>query len=278
LFAVSQTPSVEAREQGQTSVFSPHEQVLTYEVYAGGINAVRAELNIEYKDDNQYRVFMTARTQKLLGKLVPWNGSFESYGWQMKDGSHKPKIHESISVWEDEKEIKTYSYNKDGTFGGLKIVEEGVDKSPEVLEDELVDQTVDALTAALYVMEDVGSGQNCEGSSEVFDGKRRFKMNFNHEEEVTLSSTKYNIYEGDATICTVEVEPVAGKWHKKPRGWISIQEQGRDKGTMPTVWMAKVVDGSPAVPVKMRIKTDYGTLFMHLVRYENGDTVLAGKK
>lgn len=51
---------------------------------------------------------------------------------------------------------------------------------------------------------------------------------------------------------------------------MSIQEQSRENGSLPTVWMAKMTEDAPAVPVKIRVKTDYGTLFMHLVRYENG--------
>ena len=56
-----------------------------------------------------------------------------------------------------------------------------------------------------------------------------------------------------------------------PRGWLSIQEQGRSKGSLPTIWLAKIDKDGPAVPVKLRLKTDYGTLFSHLIDYKNGD-------
>ena len=90
-----------------------------------------------------------------------------------------------------------------------------------------------------------------------------------------MKSSGYNLYEGSAEKCTVEVRPVAGRWHEKPRGWMSIQEQGREKGMLPTVWMAKMNENGPAVPVTVRVKTDYGTLFMHLVKYQSGDQVIA---
>jgi len=202
-----------------------------------------------------------------LGKLVPWHGSFETYGWA-KDKSDKPEQHQSISVWRDEEEIKTYSYGKDGKFKSLTITEDSIDKSPKDLPQDLVDQSTDAMTAALQAMKEVAAGQKCEGSSEVFDGKRRFTMKFTHVEDVELKRTRYNIYEGSASKCIVEVLPLTGAWHKKPRGWLSIQEQGRDKGTMPTLWLAKVIEGAPAIPVKMQIKTNYGTLFMHMTKHE----------
>src|SRR5690606_14417519 len=80
----------------------------------------------------------------------------------------------------------------------------------------------------------------------------------------------YNLYSGPAKRCTIEVQPAGGKWHDKPRGWFSIQEQGRNKGTMPTIWVASITPDMPAVPVKVMVKTDYGTLFLHLVGYEGG--------
>ena len=79
---------------------------------------------------------------------------------------------------------------------------------------------------------------------------------------------------GPAVACTVEVKPIAGKWHEKPRGWMSIQEQGREKGTMPTVWFAQMAAGEPAVPVKIRVKTEYGALFMHLTSYQGAGHTL----
>jgi Protein of unknown function (DUF3108) len=108
----------------------------------------------------------------------------------------------------------------------------------------------------------------CAGKSAVFDGRRRFDLIFRHVQNVDLSKNNYNVYEGKAAECTVEVKPTGGDWHVKPRGWMSIQEQGRERGTMPTLWMAQISDKGAAVPVKIRVKTEHGTLFMHLVGYE----------
>lgn len=252
-------------------------QKLYYQLYIGGINAVEAELDLQISDkQDRYRLFLDAKTRGFLGKLVPWSGSFETYGWTLKDGSDTPEQHESISIWREEEEIKTYSYGKDGTFKDYKLTEEGKDKTRE-LNEELVQGTTDAMTAAFAVMRAVGEKGTCEGSSEVFDGKRRFKLVFNHDADEELKKTSYNAYSGITARCVVEVVPMGGRWHKKPRGWLSIQEQGRAKGTLPTLWLAAMDDGKPAVPVKMRIKTDYGTLFMHMKKYESGDSIISAK-
>lgn len=246
-------------------------QKMTYEVYAGGINAVTAELGVSLKQEDRYSLALEAETKGFLGKIVPWTGLFETYGWLLDDGSELPELHRSTAIFRGEKDLKEYRYNRDGSFESFKIIEAGQDKTPSSLNPDLVQGTTDALTATLTVMENIMTEGNCEGSSEVFDGKRRFELIFNHQADVVISPTNYNIYKGPAVQCSVEVKPLAGKWHEKPRGWMSIQEQGRDKGTLPTVWLASLDEDGPAVPVKVRVKTNYGTLFMHLVSYENED-------
>lgn len=248
-----------------------HEQKMVYEVYAGGINAVTAEMDVAYDPKDRYHLSLAARTKGFLGKLVPWSGVFETKGWRKKDGTDVPEQHRSSAIWKDEEEIKEYNYGEDGSFKSLRVIEKGKDKS-EKIDDELTQGTTDALTATLEVMQAVAKGGGCEGSSEVFDGDRRFELVFVHEAEEMLEETKYNVYSGPAVRCTVEVRPISGKWHTKPRGWLSIQEQGREKGLLPTVWLAKIDQrGGPAVPVKVRVKTDYGTLFSHLIAYKNGE-------
>lgn len=242
-------------------------QKMTYEVYAGGIDAVTAEFDIDYNSKDRYSMMLAAQTRGFLGKLVPWHGTFETSGWRLKE-EDRPEMHKSVAVWKDEEELKEYSYGKDGSFKGLRVVEKGEDKSEKV-DDELTQGTVDALTATLEMMKQIAAGGDCSAASEVFDGDRRFELIFRHEEEEVLEATDYNVYSGPATKCTVEVKPISGRWHSKPRGWLSIQEQGREKGLLPTIWMAKIDENGPAVPVKVRIKTDYGTLFSHLIGYKS---------
>ncbi len=233
---------------------------------------------MEIKPQDRYSLTLFAKTRGFLGSVAPWFGTFESHGWGSTKGDYRPEQHKSVSTWRDEKEIKDYAYGKDGKF--IKITIDDHDKPPEVkdIEKEITDGTTDALTAALLVLENYNKTGTCEGSSKVFDGKRSFEQKFVHEENVELTSSKYNIYDGPAAKCTVEVIPHKGKWHEKPRGWMSIQEQGRERGTMPTMWVASLEDGAPAVPVKIFVKTAYGSLFMHLAEYESDGQILVAEK
>ncbi len=246
---------------------------MIYDVYAGGFHAVEAQLDVDFSKKERYSLIMSAHTRGFLGSVAPWNGTFESHGWVLEGNDYRPETHKSTATWRDEIETKEYKYNKDRSFKGLLITDHDRPTYKKEVADELTQGTTDILTATLLAMRAISNGNDCQGTSEVFDGKRRFKLKFVHKEYETLTASRYNIYEGESTKCTVEVEPLSGAWHKKPRGWLSIQEQGRDKGMMPTVWMAKMNKDGPAVPIKILVKTQYGALYMHLTEYRNGDNV-----
>ena len=253
---------------------TPQTQTMFYDVYAGGIHAVKVELDVSYEKEDRYNVKMGARTTGFLENLVPWRGTFETYGWRMGKDGDRPELHRSTATWRGEEELKEYTYGRDGSFKSLKVIEANEDKSPESLDPALVKDSIDVLTSMLEVMQNVQNNGKCEGVSEIFDGKRRFELTFKHEMDEVLIPTDYNVYDGVTARCQVEVKPMTGEWHQKPRGWLSIQEQGRQEGSLPTVWFAKVTDDMPAVPVKIRVKTEYGTMFMHLTEYRNGSRII----
>lgn len=248
---------------------------MTYEVYAGGINAVTANLDVDISSKkDRYSLMLSAFTKGFLGSLVPWSGTFETRGWTLKDNAGQPEVHRSVANWRDEEEVKEYSYDRQGRFVGYSIADPENDGTPRVPDDELVQGTIDILTATMRVMNTVGDGGSCAGTADIFDGERRFKMDFRFEDHEELQASRYNVYQGPSQRCVVEITPVAGRWHEKPRGWLSIQEQGRQKGSLPTIWFAKIDPNGPAVPVKIRIKTEYGGMFMHLVNYSDGQSIV----
>lgn len=254
-------------------------QKMQYDVYAGGFHVVEAHLDSDLKKPGRYYLELGAKTRGFLGDIAPWHGVFKTDGWHdAQAGSARPEVHQSITTWRDEEEIKTYKYGKDGVFKEYTIKDPENDGSPRPVSPELTQGTTDALSATFHVMEKIAANGSCTGSDEVFDGKRRYTMIFKEVKRVELTANEYNVYAGPAVECTVEVKPGAGKWHEKPRGWMSIQEQGRERGTMPTVWFASLQEGGPAVPVKVRVKTDYGALLMHLTGYDNGVKHLAMKQ
>jgi hypothetical protein len=249
----------------------PFTQKMTYQVYAGGIDALTAEVGITYNADATYRVELSAWTHGFLARLAPWSGSFLTTGVKA-GGRNLVRRHKSVAIWRNEPETKVYTYDE-GVFSGIRITEKGKDKTPKKIPPELTQGTTDVLTAALTALESAGTGKACDAAADIYDGKRRYTLTFRDLGHELLGATPYNIYGGDAEICEAEVTPGPGDWPKKPRGWLSIQEQGRLKGSLPTMWVARLDPRGPAIPVKIRVRTDYGTLLMHLSAYQSGSRV-----
>jgi hypothetical protein len=211
---------------------------------------------------------------------VPWKGSFDSNGWIESHGIKTefiPRLHRSTATWRGDQEQKEYKYTKETGFTGLTVTENGKTKT-EKSDPALTKGTTDALSAALAVFQKVAENGDCNGTDDVFDGKRRFKQVFRDDGTEQLMNSKYNRFKGEARRCMVEVVPDGGEWHKKPRGWMSIQEQGRAAGALPTLWLAQLNKGGPAIPVKIRLKTSYGTLFLHLAEYTDNAKIEPEKK
>lgn len=243
---------------------SAQEYKMTYDVYASGFHVLEASMDMDIQSNEKYKTTIFTATRGFLKNLAPWQGTFYAEGVIKKAGYFQPTLHKSVAIWQGEEEVKEYKYKQDGTFLAFSKVEEGVDKTPTDLNSDLWNNTTDILSAMLNTLAAIDNQNACTGTAEIFDGKRRFELSFNPLEKVALKSSRYNTFEGDAFKCTAEVKPKGGRWHKKPRGWLSIQEQGREKGKLPTIWMGKPAGLDRYVPVKLLVKTTYGTLFLHL--------------
>ncbi len=260
-------------------------QTMVYDVYAGGIHVLEATVVIKTAaPGGKYSITLDAKTFGFLAKLVPWKGIFESGGRVKKNNVLSPEYHRSTAWWRDEYERKDYKYGPNGRFLGLSVTEKKGDEIVKKNQKEkldtktLADGTTDALSGTLEVLMKIGVGEKCENKSEIFDGKRRFRQTFSDKGTDDLKNSSYNVFKGPARICEVEVHPVAGAWSKKPRGWMSVQEQGRQSGALPTLWAGIMTENALAAPVKIRIKTTYGTLMMHLAEYRAGDAVMVAQK
>ena len=158
-------------------------QTAEYNVYAGGIHALEVNMVNDLQSQERYEVNMTAETHGILGKLAPWSGSFSTSGW--KGDIYKPEQHQSVATWRGEEETKTYRYKKDGSFESYKVIEEGKDKTPKESRLRIhTANTTDILTAAMNTMRDISAGQSCDSTTEIFDGKRRFKLHFKKKQDV----------------------------------------------------------------------------------------------
>ena len=232
---------------------------LTYDVYAGGFQAMEAKLSFSGAKKT-YEIKFDAKTKGTIGKLFPWRGIYETEG--TAGSKTTPRSSEAISVWDGESKKVAMKYDRKGN-----IISRKINGKNEVIQNknELSKDTVDMLTATLIMLQSVERKSTCNGKVPVFDGKRRFNINFKEDGKVTLKPSKYSIFSGEAMRCVVTVEPVAGfKERDKKRGWLAVQEHSKSNKSLPTLFVARRNSHEPYVPVRMEIKSSYGAVIAHL--------------
>lgn len=232
---------------------------VTYGLYASGFNVVDIQGTYNIGSD-EYDLNMDLKTTGLLGKLAPWSGVIHSQGVKTSE-KIIPARHSFANTWRDDTQKTTFMFGDNGELKSQTRVDENGKVTNDMPTSEVYEgNPVDMLSALFQIM----NQKSCKGKVSAFDKKRRFNMVFKPQETVSFQKTKYSIFEGDAEMCTVEIVPVAGKWRDKPRGWMSIQEQAKNNGQLPRLWFGHVRDDMPKIPVRFQIKTNYGTMIMHL--------------
>jgi hypothetical protein len=244
-------------------VYADQSQTAHYSLFAHGAHALDSTLIITQNlEQSTYHMHVDVRTYGILANLAPWSGFFETKG-HIEKTDFWPDSYQSQSQWKEDTEQKAMLY-KNHKLINLKSAENNIDKPKDLPDPKITKNSKDGLSAVLTMLSSAAATQECRGKSKVFDGKRSFFLEFKPQGKVIFEKTRYNIYQGNALECIVEITPDQGKWHDKPRGWLAIQEQGRKHGLLPTIWIAQVKKDAPFIPVQARVKTNYGTLFLHL--------------
>lgn len=234
-------------------------ETLKYAVYASGFEVVNLQ-TIIVETPKTYKAVLDAGLHGWLKKLAPWYGRIETTGAQPA----LPRSHIFTSSWKGKVEKTRFSFERGQYVSGSKTESDGK-VTPLPKDPELTRGAVDVVTTLYMAMRKLNQTGSCALSQKAYDGRRSFLMIYRDAGDVTLKKTKLNPYAGPAKKCTVELKPLAGKWHDKPRGWLSVQEQSRLKGQLPTITFGKLLAKGGYAPVKAELQTRYGAAVLHLV-------------
>lgn len=238
------------------------EYKLSYNVYAGGLKALKATYAIQ-NTPSTYQIDITAETQGVIGKVFPWSATYKTTGINSASG-FIPEQHASTSTWKDNEKIKDIQFTN-GEVSKYSVTKEGKTHIAQNLKDDLISDAHDLLTAIASTFRSISLEEGCASSAIAFDGKRKFKVTLNDGEEKTLSSSKYSSFSGQSVKCTLTVDPIAGFREKdQKRGWMAVQNHTQDRGKLPAIWFGQLEENGPYVPVRMQIASDYGAVIAHL--------------
>ena len=225
---------------------------LAYDVYLGGFFAGSVDLTTE-QINARYLIATTSRSHGLLDFLIELRRRNKSQG-QFMDHQARPSRYVTTGVRAGEARSVEIEYGADGDVRFTTRPSAAEDKR-EAVPPHHLRGTMDPLSALYQAILRFGKGAGCMGRSKVFDGRRRYDFQF---ETIDEGQTDGPFYSGLASICRVRQIPIAGF---SKQTWLPLLT--RPKWT--DIWLAKLRDNLPPLPVRLQADAGLGVMVAHLV-------------
>jgi hypothetical protein len=239
---------------------------LSFSVYLGGLHLMDSSADFKRKGQN-YQLSMEAGTQGLTRVLVPWDADLDSAG-NMKGGKIRPSKGVIVTNWEKKPARVEFKYANGKQQKTLFDPQPDMNKN-EAVPDKLRQEALDPLNGIMQMMAGIAYGKGCQQTVPIFDGHRRFDVILKDAGEQQLDGDDYSVFTGMATKCQVDFAMRAGS--RKDREGSRFWEDAKNNGKRPPVYiyLAKVKDGLPMLPVRAETETFFGAVMVHLTDVEN---------
>ena len=236
----------------------PERLRLAYLAYLDEARILRLDVDLDLPSGtgggDHYRLSVAASTIGLIGGLFPLQLSAGARGRAGESGLRPERFDASTSYGENRQAVAlTYRPN-----GSVVIASE-----PPTLEARharaarLGDRTLDPASATVALVDRVARRGACGGRFAVFDGARRYDLIASPAGTGEVAPHGVSVYSGPALRCSVAVELIDG-----------FAERDRRSGVYPQVtdlWLAPVLDGAPALPVRLIGHSSLGAMRLDLI-------------
>lgn len=165
-----------------------------------------------------------------------------------------------------------YLNQSDGTFSRRSVLMEwdaqGMPRavvSPPTEEDDrdpvpeaMIRGTLDPTTAALTRLMRASAEPPCEGSEKVFDGRRRYDLQFTPVQMESIPPSSRSAYAGLAFRCQMRTLPIAGYNRKYLEGTKRFEQEPTD------IWLVHQPAAGIWLPVRLRSSWTFGDVTGHI--------------
>lgn len=238
---------------------------MTYEVYFGGMHVLSAQAELD-RTDSRYRLAAQAQTQGILDFFFSWRGVTESIGAFDATGP-VPARHRNHGYREESVRKVALAYDGQGDIAAM-LVEPPLNlEKVNALPDDAEIGTIDPLSVVAGLSETLTQGAACSGEFAVFDGRRRYDLTVTDLGPQTFEANSYSIFAGEARACGIEYTLLGGDRKEKNK----YVKTARDR----VVYVGQPLAEAPAIPVRAKFETDYGTVMAHLTSVTAGGKQLA---
>lgn len=233
---------------------------LSYRVHVGGVAVLDARAELGLTGD-RYSVQVEAVTDGFLGRMFPWESRSRSVGVIRPDGT-VPLRHTQVSTLRGTPRNVTLEYDANGGVR-TEVTPPPEEDDRDPVPDSLRRGTQDPLSGVVGVLLASLRGEGCQRTVPVFDGRRRYDMQFADEGVRRVDPSRYSVFAGAARQCRVSYTPVAG-YNRKPDSSFWRRDSGPEQRAPVEVWIAPVTPGGPPLPVRLETETGLGGVVIHL--------------
>jgi hypothetical protein len=238
----------------------PGQAGLGYEIYAGGLHVLTFDLDLKIAPQTYVATARYGSTG-FLGWLIPWTSQSVAAGTVTQD-KLVPERYRVDSKLRGRERVTDIFY-ADGQVNDVKLMPlPKDDEDREIVTDEQKQNTFDPMTAIFAATRNIDRGQSCTSRLPVFDGRRRYDLVLTDAGKQEVRAGYYKAFAGEAVRCDFSIEQVSG-FVRKPR-----DEETHRQLQSGRVWMAPVVAGGPAVPVRLELDGDWGMSIVHLRKFD----------
>ncbi len=263
LLATLALPLAAASAPAATSGPLPTQVQASYTAYWSGFSVATLDASLELAPES-YRVIGTMRTTGLLAVFMTGETSSYAEGRVRPAATPLGLMPERFGMegrWRDRLRAVAMAWR--GADPEIIRLEPANQDERDPVPPEMQRGTVDGLTALAALVRQAAASSRCDGSAEVFDGRRRSDFTAVTEGMETLPAHRWGGFAGPALRCRFEGRQVAGFWKEQDPA-----EAGKPRGG--TAWFASPGPGLPMIPVRIEAESNWGTVYVHMTRAAPG--------
>jgi hypothetical protein len=234
--------------------------IVTYDVYVGGIHLLTTEALFE-ETGRRYHAHVTGQTYGFWYKIFPWQTELNTDG-VMRGNKFMPSVFMLHDVWGEKHKKSTMRFLKHDVAMTYDPPEN--DKGPGALTSEQKKGVLDPITALLQMLAHVAIQKNCNVTTSVFDGKRRFDVIGMDNGYSRIDGDDLGVFTGDARLCDVQFKAVAGQWTEKVKEKFWKKSGGNGDRDPFHVWLATISPDLPEMAVRAETDSVWGNIVAHL--------------
>lgn len=231
---------------------------LGYQVYFGGLKALAFKTELDVSEAG-YQARLEARTEGMIGWVFDYVARARSEG-AVVDGGLRPARHVVESTARGNRRDTRLTFLPDGTIDSVaEPPPEADERDPVTAEQQR--GAIDPLSAVLLAARTLARQGSCAQRLAVYDGRRRYDLEFSDGGREVLKPSEYASFAGEATLCLFRYIRVAGYQKAGSNRW----SNPRDTERVYKVWLGAIAPGLPPLPVRIEAEGTFGSLIVHWV-------------